>query len=228
MAFAIAEEKPGEYVFENPSWTAAHSYLLQPSRAVRVASPCAGLDAPMRASRELGFPWESVLTYDIGMHVVGPLRKLHGSNASLHLGPVLGDMCAPSVEDILVETDYKVDGLCSGFPCPPFSSMGVGNGASDGRVLACYACISWIVGLAQHAGLSWFVLENVPGILKRVRGEQSFAMWLEAEISARLLQAGLRGWQVHIHRHNSRHCHLAQHRDRVFFCGTCPAMRAFP
>ena len=41
-------------------------------------------------------------------------------------------MCKPSDEDLLAELNGSVvDGLISGFPCPPFSDMGSGHALNE-------------------------------------------------------------------------------------------------
>ena len=41
-------------------------------------------------------------------------------------------MCKPSDEDLLAELNgSQVDGLISGFPCPPFSDMGSGHALNE-------------------------------------------------------------------------------------------------
>ena len=159
-------------------------------------------------------------------------------------------MCKPSDEDLLAELNgSQVDGLISGFPCPPFSDMGSGHalneqdktktkGAnttskstkvrqlSDARSLPMFAVIRWICLFAQRCGLQWFGLKNVPGILKRKRKEpQSFGEWLAAKLVQELEAIEVKGWQVRIIKHSSKDCFLPQHRPRVFFQGTSPDMR---
>ena len=137
------------------------------------------------------------------------LRLLH-SHARLHCGPRAGDMCRPSDSDILAEVDGCCDGLISGFPCLPFSDMGSNKGTSDARSLPMWIVIRWIVLLATSAGLSWFMLENVPGILKRKKGQDSFATWLMARLKRSLEEAGCLGWEARIQTHNSKSCFLPQ------------------
>ena len=89
-----------------------------------------------------------------------------------------------------------------------------------------FAVIRWICLFAQRCGLQWFVLENVPGILKRKRKEpQSFGEWLAAKLVQELESVEVKGWQVRIIKHSSKDCLLPQHRPRVFFQGTSPDMR---
>lgn len=80
----------------------------------------------------------------------------------------------------------------------------------------------WVVELAhRQKPLSFFVLENVEGVLKRAKQDSMpFAHWFSSEMMRMLPQ----GWDIKIQRHNSKHCGVAQSRPRVFIVGTGPAM----
>ena len=55
-----------ENVFEDPPWTVPSRGLLDLApRAVRILSPCVGLDAPKRAAKELKVKWESTGDFEI-------------------------------------------------------------------------------------------------------------------------------------------------------------------
>eukprot|EP00969_Alexandrium_andersonii_P015658 685007-Alexandrium_andersonii.AAC.1 len=59
---ALPDAAAASSVFAGQDWLSEHSYLNRAvPRAVRVASPCVGLDAPARAAAELRFPWKSLL-----------------------------------------------------------------------------------------------------------------------------------------------------------------------
>ena len=57
----------------------------------------------------------------------------------------------------------------------------------DARASVFVTVAMWILHLAHHGSLTWWVLENVSGIRKRRRGDtQSFAEWFLDEMSAAL------------------------------------------
>ena len=88
-----------------------------------------------------------------------------------------------------------------------------------------FTVILWVLHLAEHGALSFFVLENVAGIMfKRKGAETSFGQWVLSEFRSCLP----RGWEVDAIRLNSINCGLPQNRDRVFFVGTSPSLRAAP
>ena len=113
-------------------WLQWHSALPRGGcRKVRVASPCVGVDSPARAALALQFPWVSVLIYDIEAELTPALEKLHGpaqGRGLVRTGHRKGDVTRLTKETLqqhLAEHGYKVcDGLVSGFPCPPYSSIG--------------------------------------------------------------------------------------------------------
>ena len=163
--------------FQAP-WLDWHSALPRGEcRTVRVASSCVGVDSPVRAARALRYPWASVLVYDIESELVPALERLHGPYRRSHIraGRRKGDFTRLSEEmmmDHLHKYGYAVrDGLVSGFPCPPYSSIGSRKLGDDPRAAVCTAVVWMIKWLAWRAVLSWFVLEKVGGITKRARGE---------------------------------------------------------
>ena len=74
--------------FASPAWAASFARELkeQSARAVRVLSPCVGLNAPERAAREMAVPWESAGDYDINLHLADVLARLARNPNQLHVG----------------------------------------------------------------------------------------------------------------------------------------------
>ena len=218
--------------FEAP-WLAWHSALPRGGcRKVRVASPCVGVDSPCRAAMALKFPWVSVLIYDIEAELVPALDRMHGPVGTpwIRAGPRKGDVTQLTEKlllDHLAQHGFRVcDGLVSGFPCPPYSSIGSRKLGDDPRAAVCTAVVNMIKWLAKRSFLQWFVLENVVGIKKRARGQvESFADWLMSFIMAELEREGLKGWRCAMRPHSAADTSLVQHRDRVFFVGTSSHMR---
>lgn len=211
-----------QMVYDRPPW--AVDFIPQLARAprpVRVLSPCVGVNAPERAARELEFPWQSAGDYDINPVLRPALTKLTKAPQLLFVGARQGSV----VHVPLNSLDLEVDGIVSGPPCPPFSSMGKRLVEMDARSSVFVSVCLWIIHLATHGKLAWFILENVAGILKRKRGENTtFADWFMAEMARDLPT----GWEVLLHQHNSKQCLLPQSRPRCFFVGTAPRMRSTP
>ena len=82
---------------------------------------------------------------------------------------------------------------------------------------------TWIIHLSKH-NLKFYILENVPGIMKRKQGEDaSFGDWFKSE-----MLTAMPHWTVSIVLHNSVHCLVPQSRPRCFFVGLAPMMRKLP
>ena len=206
-------------VFSNPAWSQDLRLPLSGApRAVKVLSPCCGLNAPERAARELLFPWESVGDWDFNIALLRTLEKLTANHNSLHIGAIAGNILSVDVHSL----DLGTDGIVSGPPCPPFSSLGKRLCELDARSSVFVAVCHWILYLARHGRVSFYILENVKGILsKRKRSGCSFADWFTSE-----MQTSMPEWHISVVQHNSRQCLTAQSRPRVFFVGTAPCLRS--
>ena len=179
----------------------------------------------------LEYPWVSVLVYDIEPELTPALERLHGQareklpgRGHIRVGKRKGYVTRLTEEIVLQhlgEHGFKVcDGLVSSFSCAPYSSIGSRKLGDDIRSLVCVAVVNMIKWLAKGCYLQWFVLENVPGIMKRKRGDSdSFADWLMRFIIDELKRAECDGWHIVLRPHTSADCALVQHRERVFVRG---------
>ena len=119
-------------VHVNPAWARCYRhFFFGDTPRIRVASPCVGVDAPKRAAEELGFEsWESDLIFDLRPELLNVLLRLHpGLQTNMHIGQFEGD---------ILSFDYTsvagvIDGVVSGPPCPPWSSIGLGGSEADVR-----------------------------------------------------------------------------------------------
>ena len=208
--------------YEATQWAEPFSKFLRLSgRPCRVVSPCAGVNSPERAAREMQMPWVSVGDYEKYIGLKPALLYLTQDENSVHVGRARGDVLGVPLCDLPLDAD----GLVSGPPCPPFSTIGARLLDLDARSDVFLAIAKWILHLVFFGKLSWFVLENVPGIKKKKRGdEESFASWFMREMTKELPDT----WSMRLVDHNSNLCLLPQNRPRVFFVGTSPALRATP
>lgn len=209
-------------VFPGPQWAAPfEAFLRDAPHPLKVISPCAGINAPVRALQELGMPWVSAGDYECNPRLKTALSDLVGGDAKVHCGSFSGDILNIPLSDL----DLETDALISGPPCPPFSTMGCRLGELDPRSAVFITVAHWALHLARHGRLAFWVIENVPGIKKRrAEDDQSFAAWFVAEMSASLPA----GWRVKVQEHNSAWCLLPQSRDRLFFVGVSPMLRQSP
>lgn len=94
--------------------------------------------------------------------------------------------------------------------------------AGDPRASVFFHVCGWIIHLARNGSLQFFVIENAPGITKRRRGnEVTFATMVVSHFNKHIPN-----WDVVVRRQNANRCGVPQHRERIFFVGTAPTMRA--
>jgi len=120
--------------------------------------------------------------------------------------------------DIPLEHLLDTDGYIAGPPCPPTSSLGRGLGEADPRAQVFEHCISTLAHLGKrHYGsmLKFYVLEHVPGSLKRKTGEET--SYAARKLDA--LKAALPHFKHHLWVINSIDHGLPQDRRRIFFVG---------
>src|SRR4028118_1172265 len=107
--------------------------------------------------------------------------------------------------------------LCAGFPCQPFSKAGDQQG---------FSCPKWgdlfeyVVRLIGEKKPLYFILENVPNIMKHDNGKT----W-EALLSA--LRGANGGYQVDFMRLSPHQFGIPQVRERVFIVGSRRGLQGF-
>jgi len=155
--------------------------------------------------------WDTALA----LHRV--LVKSCSDSAKVHVGKVGGDITRMSSKDL----DLSADAVIAGPPCSLVSSMGVRLGHQDSRTCPFIAVTNSILRSAVHGNLSFFIVENVRGILLRHRGaEESYAHWV---INALLLKLP-GGWDVKAQSPDALDCGLPFSRPRAFIIGTASGM----
>ena len=91
----------GKKVSHRPPWfSSLKDVLSHAPRAVRIISPCAGLNAPERAARELEIPWQSTGDYEINTRVLPSLEFLCENHSVLQVGKVAGNVCGVPLENL--------------------------------------------------------------------------------------------------------------------------------
>ena len=104
-------------------------------RGMTLAMPCVGVDALAAALAELRWPGPYMVKYafDTDPDVALPPCRLHGS-------PVAGAVFKICAAGNILEEDIsqwdRVDGTCTGPPCPPYSMIGKRRGNDDPRAAA--------------------------------------------------------------------------------------------
>ena len=183
---------------------------LRGRKRFRLLLPCAGFDAPGQALRCMGVQCEMVGAWETAKTPAAVLRKMYSETPSqyLHLGRDHGDVMNVGLADL-----PDADGVVSGPPCPPWSSMGDLSSWKHKNAKVLLRIAQWIAHLSKR-GLKFFVLENVLGILRApVNGGQSPARKLR-----KFFRKELHGcWKVELVRTNS--LSTGHHRTRIYVVG---------
>ena len=108
--------------------------------------------------RSLGFDYEPAIFMDTASHLHQPLKELHGEANCRHF--CLGE--SGDITTIPPSHFGRVDGLVSGPPCPPFSSIGQRLAEADERAEVFRAVHNHIC-YQGSLGMFFFVIEMVMG-----------------------------------------------------------------
>lgn len=119
---------------------------------MRFVDLCCGIGSFHYSFRKLG--WTCVMACDINPSA----RKTYAANYGIE---PMGD-----IFDIKPECIDPFDVLCAGFPCQPFSNIGLHRGFDDVRGTLFYQIMKFV---AVHRP-KCVVLENVPGLLSHNQG----------------------------------------------------------
>mgnify|MGYP002784308256 CR=1 FL=1 len=118
------------------------------------------------------------------------------------------------IRNIKPQAIPKHDILCAGFPCQPFSKAGQQNGLQDQRG-SLFDCIVAILKLRKP---TYFILENVPNLLKHNQGQT----W--AGMKQQLEELGYAVDEAILSPH---HIGVPQHRLRAFIVGSRKGLQHF-
>ena len=131
----------------------------QHARAIKVGTDCSGMEAPLRALKQLNVPFSYEFGCDINQHCKAQCQA---------------SGCAPkrwhtSIFDRDCTTVPAVDLYVAGFPCQPHSTAGARRGGGDPRSQVFEECAKYI----NTHNPAVFLLENVKGIMSVQKGQ----MW---------------------------------------------------
>ena len=213
---AKVELVPGTPVPGTPDCSRFCGMVPSLGRRLILASPCCGIHGSMFALQAMNVHTDSVANYVLDdtyryfleKHLIaGGMRP---EDVVLHLGEVYGDLLKVRLSAL----PRRVDLLCAGPPCPPWSRSGSKASYNDDRAKVFFRILVWVFYLVRCSGLLAVVLENVEGILTKYGNRESvMSMFL------RLLNEYLPEfvWQVDIVR--ALLYQTAQKRVRVFLRG---------
>ena len=175
---------------------------------LRVGTDCSGIEAPIQALTQLKIKFKHVFSSEIDKYCIETIK----ANYSPEI--IFGDKDGPYPEGDITKRNIKdvpdIDLYICGFPCQPFSTAGERRGLDDKRGNVFFSCIK----LIKHKKPSYFILENVKGILHNNNGKT----WeiIEKELN-NLRKIGYTiDWKVL----NTRDYGIPQNRERLFIVGT--------
>ncbi len=113
---------------------------------ISIGTDCSGIDAPIHALRQIGIPFKHVWSCEIDKYA----RLSINANS---VPEILYTDITKRNHSLLPDVDIYV----CGFPCQPFSLMGLKNGSMDSRSNIMFECIKVISKKLPNI----FILENV-------------------------------------------------------------------
>lgn len=119
------------------------------------------------------------------------------------------------IRQIAPENIPRHDILCAGFPCQPFSKAGEQQGLECPRQGDLF---SYVAGILAYHRPTYFLLENVPNLLRHNRGGTY------AHIKAQLQALG---YAVQENRFSPHQFGIPQIRDRVYIVGSLKKLQGF-
>jgi DNA (cytosine-5)-methyltransferase 1 len=164
---------------------------------MRLATLFSGIGAPEVAAKRLG--WECLWGAEIEPFPSAVLAFRHPESVNL------GDVTAPDFCERAL-SHGKPDVLVFGSPCQSFSVAGKRAGVDDPRGVLAFVAL----GIVARIRPTWFVFENVPGLLSSNAG-RDFGAFLRA-----VDECGYSGaWASP----DAQFFGVPQRRERVFFIG---------
>ena len=203
---------------EGKAWRAKLPDIPKLGRPLKVALPCVGIDGCTHALKILDTDFQPTNVYDVERGYDDLLRQHYESANSpgtvvLNTG-ASGDIC--SADFVRLE---KPDALCSGPPCPPWAGLGNKGSQNDPRARVFERVLQWVMLFIKTGSLLFCVLENVPGILHRIKGQPSFMSRVLTTLQEECSEFS---WEVF--RMKATDYGLPQSRIRVFLIGVRRAL----
>ena len=191
-------------------WSRAAPALPRFKEALRVAIPCCGIDGAGHALQAMNVNFQCCMVYDLEQGYLDHLQNLM-PDSTIHVGKKRGDVTAVPLDKL----ERPIHAVVTGPPCPPWSAAGKRQSQLDSRADAMIYVLRMIVALAAVGELQFAIVENVPGICMKEKGQdQSFL-----DKIMRLLAAHCPNFVWSYCKLSALDFNLAQARSRVFIRG---------
>jgi DNA (cytosine-5)-methyltransferase 1 len=178
--------------------------ILSKTHKLRVGTDCSGIEAPIQALIQLGYPFEHKFSCDNNKHCIQSIVANYKPEIIFGYGKE-GDITKRDIQDV-----PDIDLYICGFPCQPFSVAGDRKGMLDIRGNVFYGCIKVI----DKKLPKFFILENVSGLLSARKGKD----WIEILKTLRTLEDD-HGYNISWKIINTKDYGIPQNRKRLYIVG---------
>lgn len=168
---------------------------------LRIGTDCSGIEAPIEALKQLNVPFVHKWSCEVDKYA-------RQSILSNYKPEILFEDITQRDHSTLPDVDVYV----CGFPCQPFSSVGLKKGLSDPRSNIMLHCIDVIKTKVPLI----FVLENVTGFKTTQKGEP-YNFLLSALQSIKM--EGRQAYNIYVDTLNTKDYGIPQNRSRIYIVG---------
>jgi len=175
---------------------------------LRIGTDCSGIEAPIQALEQLGIQYIHEWSSDIDKYCIQSIKANYKPKI------LFGDPEGPYTDGDIRNRDHSIlpniDLYICGFPCQPFSQAGNRRGLQDKRGNVFWSCVE-VIRIKKP---TFFILENVRGLLHHDKGNTWEIIWNEIESLKDV------GYKVQWKILNTRHFGIPQNRERIYIVGT--------
>ena len=172
---------------------------------LRVGTDCSGIEAPIQALKKLRIPFRHIFSSEIDKFCIQSIKANY--NPDIIFGHKEGLYPNGDITKRLISDVPDIDLYVAGFPCQPFSTAGKRKGFLDNRGNVFFSCLEVI----RVKKPTYFILENVRGLLHHNKGETWKVIWREL--------CKLTNYHVEWKVLNTKDYGIPQNRERVFIIG---------
>lgn len=177
-------------------------------KLLHIGTDCSGIEAPIQALIQLNIQHKHMFSSEIDKFCIQSIK------ANYNPMIIFGDKDGPYPEGDITKRNLSdipdIDLYVCGFPCQPFSMAGKRGGFDDNRGNVFFSCIDVI----EHKQPTYFILENVKGILSHDKGNTWKIILNELEKLKKY------NYNIYYKVLNTKDYGIPQNRERVFIIGT--------
>lgn len=163
---------------------------------LRVATDCSGIEAPIQALKDLKVKFRHIWSCENDKYCIQTIKANYNPEIIY--------------EDITIRDNSKlpkIDAYICGFPCQPFSNLGLKKGTKDKKGIIMFYCIDTI----KKTLPKFFILENVPNIVNTNNGNDFKVLINELN--------KIKKYNIYVDKLNALDYGSPQIRKRIFIIG---------